>query len=552
MELRSVPFLPRYAMKFAAALALSTLLAPIASAQLELYELHASDAAPGDEFGLRLDMDSGLIVVGAWQDSLGVGPAAGSAYLYMAGNGQELRKFTASDAAADDWYGISVGVSAPYVVVGSCNDDDFGPDSGAAYVHTTGGAELFKLTASNAAAGDLYGARVDIEGTTLVVGSPFGDGTSVDTGAAYVYSAITGQELAKLEVPGASSGDLFGMSAAISSGLVVVGALGADPLGVDSGAAYVFDAATGQLLQTLTAFDGAAGHNFGARVEIEGDRVVVGSWFANGATSGTGAAYVFDATSGAFLKKLTALDGQNGDAFGSAVALSGDRIGVGAPNNGSSAGAVYLFDALTGNQLGKLQADDAAAGDEFFSLALEDDLVLVGARKTDDNGQDSGSAYLYYVSESPALPYCFGDGSSASCPCGNPGAYGAGCSNSSSVGGRLAASGTNSASLDDLSFQASDLLPGQPALLFSGLNQVQAGNGALFGDGLRCAGGSVKRLGVRTPNANGEASWGSGLRAAGGWNAGDTRRFQCWYRDPSGFCGSAFNLTNGLEVVFQM
>ena len=100
-------------------------------------------------------------------------------------------------------------------------------------------------------------------------------------------------------------------------------------------------------------------------------------------------------------------------------------------------------------------------------------------------------------------------------------------------------------------FGATQLPAGQPALLFAGLNQVQGGNGAHFGDGLRCAGGAVKRLGIVAASASGNAQWGPGLLQPAGWLPGDTRRFQVWYRDPSGSpCGNAFNLTNGYELSF--
>lgn len=112
--------------------------------------------------------------------------------------------------------------------------------------------------------------------------------------------------------------------------------------------------------------------------------------------------------------------------------------------------------------------------------------------------------------------------------------------------------GSDSVAIDDLVLYASNLLPSQSALLFAGLNAVNGGNGAVFGDGLRCAGGSVVRLGVVSPDLNGAASWGPGLGAAGGWGAGDTRRFQAWYRDPGGPCGAGFNLTNGWEIAFTM
>ena len=147
--------------------------------------------------------------------------------------------------------------------------------------------------------------------------------------------------------------------------------------------------------------------------------------------------------------------------------------------------------------------------------------------------------------------FCFGDGSATPCPCGNWGAPGAGCANSTGQGATLVGGGNTSVSSDALTFAASGLLPSQAALLFSGQNAVNGGLGLTFGDGLRCAGGSIRRLGIRVPSAGGTASYGPGLAAAGGWNSGETRHFQVWYRDPvSSPCGTTFNLSNGVTVTF--
>jgi len=148
-------------------------------------------------------------------------------------------------------------------------------------------------------------------------------------------------------------------------------------------------------------------------------------------------------------------------------------------------------------------------------------------------------------------PYCFGDGSGLLCPCGNDGAPGEGCANSGGLGARLETHGSSSVSLDDLSFQASGLPPGQSALLFQGTVKVNGGLGILFGDGLRCAGGQVIRLGVETADPGGNATWGPGFAASGGWVAGEARYFQVWYRDPLGSpCANAFNLSHGSSVPF--
>lgn len=155
------------------------------------------------------------------------------------------------------------------------------------------------------------------------------------------------------------------------------------------------------------------------------------------------------------------------------------------------------------------------------------------------------------VFETIGTAYCFGDGSGAICPCLNNGDTGQGCANSTGSGATLAGAGSTNASADDLVFTSSNLLPNQPALLFAGLNAVNDGNGMAFGDGLHCAGGNVVRLGVEFPNAQGLASWGPGLAEEGGWNPGDMRRFQVWYRNASGSpCGTGVNLSHGVEVTF--
>ncbi|MDP6538666.1 MAG: zinc metalloprotease [Planctomycetota bacterium] len=145
--------------------------------------------------------------------------------------------------------------------------------------------------------------------------------------------------------------------------------------------------------------------------------------------------------------------------------------------------------------------------------------------------------------------YCFGV--NGACPCGNDGAGDEGCANSTGSGATLAAGGSTSAGADDLAFFAGGLLASQPALLFAGTASLNGGNGVSFGDGLRCAGGTVTRLGVEVPDASGQAIWGPGLGSSGGWSNGDTRYFQTWYRNPQGSpCGSGFNLTQGLSVSF--
>jgi hypothetical protein len=154
----------------------------------------------------------------------------------------------------------------------------------------------------------------------------------------------------------------------------------------------------------------------------------------------------------------------------------------------------------------------------------------------------------------PGTPYCFCD-STSSFPggvCGNPGTLGNGCANgSSSDGANLSAIGTTNP--DTVQFIASDCIPGQPGLFFQGNNATGSGNGTPFGDGLRCAGGSVIRLQIRIPDSNGQAMSSVSISTTGGVTpgSGTVRRYQFWYRDPAGSpCGASFNLTNGYEITW--
>jgi|GEM_PF-2076241 len=145
-------------------------------------------------------------------------------------------------------------------------------------------------------------------------------------------------------------------------------------------------------------------------------------------------------------------------------------------------------------------------------------------------------------------PFCFGFASN--CPCLNGGTPGTGCGNSTGQGGAwIGASGTTSVAADDLSILGGGFVPGAPALLFAGTNAVNDGDGIPFGDGLRCAGGTVSRLGVRVPDGSGAATWGPGLAGHGGFAPGFVH-YQGWYRDGGSPCGNAFNTSQGLRVFY--
>lgn len=171
---------------------------------------------------------------------------------------------------------------------------------------------------------------------------------------------------------------------------------------------------------------------------------------------------------------------------------------------------------------------------------------------------DEGFFAFARAALSSGAPTCAGDGSAAACPCGNssPVGSGTGCLNSFALGGSLRANGPALISDDRLHLVATQLPPTASALYFQGTADLAGGAGTPFGDGLRCVGGSVLRLGTKVSAAGASTYPGpsdAGVRTRGGINAPGTYWYQVWYRNAAVFCTpSSFNLTNALRITWLL
>ena len=392
---------------------------------VELDKILAGDAAAGDEFGYSVSVDGDTAVVGTHGDN----GDAGSAYIFglVTGSWVQQAKLTASDAASGDRFGRSVSLSGGTAIVGAWLDDDNGSGSGSAYVFEKPGGgwagsltESAKLTASDGSVLDHFGYSVAISGSTAVVGA-HADNSSA--GAGYVFVEPGGgwagslTESAKLTASDAASSDLLGVSSSISGDTVVLGALGVDDNGSDSGSAYVFEKPGGGWAGSLTesakliASDGAVGDGLGISVGVSGDTVVVGAHNDDDGGNKSGSAYIFEKPGGGWTgtlnesAKLAASDGTNNDFLGYSVGMSGDTAIVGAygeNEEGSGAGSAYVFDEPGGGWTGtvtetqKLTASDGSNNDAFaWSVGIGGDAIIAGAPFNDDGGNSSGSAYIF-------------------------------------------------------------------------------------------------------------------------------------------------------------
>ena len=184
-------------------------------------------------------------------------------------------KITASDGAANDELGRSVAVGFGRIVVGSIGDDDNGSKSGSAYIFDLDGTQLAKITASDAAGLDRFGISVAVGSGRIVVGAPWDDDSGNFSGSAYIFD-LDGTQLAKITASDGAANDEFGYSVAVGSGRIVVGANRDEDNGYASGSAYIFDL-DGTQLAKITASDSASSDNFGRSVAVGLGRIVVGA-----------------------------------------------------------------------------------------------------------------------------------------------------------------------------------------------------------------------------------------------------------------------------------
>jgi hypothetical protein len=236
-----------------------------------------------------------------------------------------------------------------------------------------------------------------------------------------------------------------------------------------------------------------------------------------------------------------------GDVIGTYDVFVHDRV------SGATTCVSVDPNGVPGNGSNFLPLTCAVSADGRYTAFASDASNLVSG---DTNGisdvflRDRGAASAF-------VSLCFGDGTGGSCPCGNTGSPGHGCDNSAATGGALlSSSGVASLSSDSVLLTSSGELSTALSIVLQGSSVTAP---IAFGDGLRCAGGSLKRLYtkhaiggvVHAPEA-GDPSISSRSAALGDLIPfGATRAYQVYYRDPNlGFCPGGFNVSSAVAIAW--
>ncbi|MCH8316336.1 MAG: FG-GAP repeat protein [Planctomycetes bacterium] len=405
------------------------LLAAGASGQCEVAKVLSTPGATMGYFGWAADMsaDGNTALVGAiWDEAAGAFSGAAYVFVREGSTWKQQTMLLGADAAGGDQFGDSVSLSADgnIAVVGATTDDNqAGDHAGSAYVFSRRGSvwsQEAKLTASDAAEEDHFGQSVGIsaEGDLVVVGAVWADDgckgdPDCNSGSAYVFvrRGETWVEQAKLIPSDGASIDHFGSCSAVSgdSKTIVIGALSSGL----SGAAYLFvkkNGATWTETQKLTPSDGGIGDRFGNACDLsaDGSSVLVGAAEADlpGACL-AGAAYIFVRQGLVWIEqaKLIASEPVGLARLGSGLTLSpdGQTALVGARKDDGEvpdSGSAYLFvrRGSIWRQQVRITASDPEQHDAFgnaVAMSADASTAIIGAPRGDDQGLDSGSAYVF-------------------------------------------------------------------------------------------------------------------------------------------------------------
>jgi hypothetical protein len=521
------------------------------------------------------------LAAGAIHDRTPQGISAGSVSAYSSATG--VRLWTAYGEGTGDRYGWAVapvgdfdGDGWPDVVAGAHKNDGAGTDAGMARILSgRDGSTLrtFRGEAPNdffghcvAGVGDVTGDGVPDIGVGAWQARPAGD----SSGSAYVISGADGSVVWRFD--GTAQQHRVGFSMWSAGDIdgdgrddVIVGATGQTSV-------YVLRGTDGAVLLHLQGE--TPGDSFGYSVrsadDVDGDSVpdvMVGALKAYGFR---GYARVYSGATGVLLHHVEG-DGST-DVFGTSIVGFGDVDGDGYgefaaggfhnSGNGHDSGITRIYSGRSGAVLATLFGN---SGNDWFGYALAKlgDVDLDGvpdlaiAANLDNAGAASGGSVNVYSGTlfGTGSTFCAGDANSSACPCGNasPTGWMQGCRNSTSRGGMLRASGTPSVSNDNVMLEVSGLPNSAPTLIFQGTSAL--GSAVPFGDGLRCVGGAILRLGIRNclyghlqlPRLSGTPISVLGEVAANGIG---TRHYQAYYRNLGSPCGTGFNITNGVSLTW--
>ena len=278
-------------------------------------KLIGDDTSMFDHFGTAVAVHENSAIIGAHGKDENSVEDSGAAYIFVRNGVSWIQqaKLAHQNAVPGDQFGRAVAIYADNALIGAHRSDATGPDSGAAYIFTRNGgtwSQDFEIIPNDSGLGDEFGYAVDLTNGVAIVGAPKEDRSEPDMGAAYIFveTRTAWLQQSKLTATEAEAGDEFGAAVAIHEDTAIVGAWKDDhpvaesredalrPLQVDKGSAYSFlrDGLTWVQKRRIVASGTNRSDLFGASVALRGAFAVVGAAGNDSAGDNSGSAFIYN------------------------------------------------------------------------------------------------------------------------------------------------------------------------------------------------------------------------------------------------------------------
>ena len=376
--------------------------------------LMASDGGDGTGFGTGLSVQGDRALIGSTHGAY--------AFERTPSGWTEVQKLVAADAAPGDLFGLGVAIQGDRALVSAPQQDSVvGESAGAAYIFErgpSGWVEVDKLVSPEPRAHDYFGGgALGNDFAVFGVGGHDLHGFQ-NKGAVFVFErgASGWDDGTKISIYEGNENDRFGSKVAVHRDRFIASAPGERSLEIGGGAVYVFRKGTaGWVREARLIPDGPVAAGFAEHgIQISSDKVLVAAYLAGDAGFQDGRVFVYKRTASrwVFEHRFGGSMPRHVGSFGTAVAVDGDTVLVGARNNGDifSAGAAYVFSAPIASSVNLC----AAAANSTGSPAA---ISIAGCTQVARNEVrlfarpiPSGTSGVFFYGDRNLAPLPFGDG----------------------------------------------------------------------------------------------------------------------------------------------
>ena len=381
-------------------------ISPCVSAEQEYHLINTIKTPHPEEhgwFGSPLDAEGDLILISSWHADVGNEVKAGNAYLYNV-EGELIATFQSPNPNMLDFFSVSLDLSGDRVLIGDSSDKDDWIYVGKAYIYDTTGTLIKTLEAPTPSRGAYFGENVCFGSNRIIVAEPNGQTEPLLAGKVYIYDD-EGTHLKTIYSPSPKSGGYFGSVVEDGDELFLANEIGTGNI-IFPGTVYGFDY-DGNHVMTLQAPEPEDRACFGMSMDISGDKIIIGEYYATvNDIYRAGRAHLYN-TDGEHLQTFEAPSPQYSAQFGFAVSIDGDTVVIGEPdadvNPDMKEGKAYVFN-VDGTHLQTLVSPSPCPIAIYGrSVHVEGDTIVIGEPWAEVDGElRAGMIHIY--SNDPTKP----------------------------------------------------------------------------------------------------------------------------------------------------